>query len=338
MYLPIKSISKTQQLGTCEIVLEMNNQNLTQGFFVNEYGVFAKLNNEAEILYAYRNTGSNLQFLPAYNGVDAIDVLLSLIIIISQAPNVTAIINVENTYITLPVLEGRFASLFSGPLAINGFWTWHVENENVLRPQTLDEVKRVILGTNNITDIIARLERLEDNVAEILLSLEMQELYPGYSHYIIEDFKNINQIDLFEANIIDIFKGDDLIICNNIEGLIPGSWYLISDGLKSEYVQIHSVKCENGVHKIILENVIANSYNPADTKIYRTTCELDYNSASLPGAKKSLSWIPNFIWHGRNSIQDYELMLKSDTTNFDKFNFTGQINLDNEGYITLGGV
>ena len=107
MELPIQSISKTEQIGTCEIILEMTNKNLTQGFFVNEYGVFAKIDGGAETLYAYRNTGANLQFLPGDNGIDLIHYSLSLITVISQAQNVTAIINSQNSYVTLPVLDGR---------------------------------------------------------------------------------------------------------------------------------------------------------------------------------------------------------------------------------------
>lgn len=335
MELPIQSITKTQQIGTCEVVLELSNKNLATGFFVNEYGIFARINNGAENLYAYRNTGANLQFLPGDNGVDLIHYSLSLITVISQAQNVTAIINSQNNYVTVPVLDGRMLSLFSGKNSLRGFWTYSVDGEKILRPQSLDDVKQAILGTGNVTEMISRIERLEDNLAQTLLALEMQELFPGYSHYIIEDFKNVNQLDLFECKITSIVAGDDSIDCDPIEGIIPGSWYMVSDNNKSELVQVHSVSVENGIQRIILENAIRNTYTLANTKLYRTSCSISNNIAIGPGIKQNLSWSPNVNWQGVRDNSRGEIALNSNTSNSKAFTFNGDVALNSEGFITL---
>ena len=337
MELPIQSISKSEGIGTCEVVLEVSNKNLSHGFFVNEYGVFAKINGGTETLYAYRNTGANLQFLPGDNGVDLIHFSLSLITVIAQAPNVTAIINSQNSYVTLPVLDGRMLSLFSGASTIKGLWSYSVDNEKVLRPQSLDNIKQAILGTGNVSAIISRVEKLEDNLAQVLLSLEMQELYPGYTHYIIEDFKNVNQVDQFECQITSIITGDDSIDILPIEGILPGSWYTITDGVNIEQVQVHSVNVENGIQRIILEDVIKNTYNLANTKLFRSTCSIKNNLAVGPRIKQSLSWTPGITWNGQYENSTGTIALNSSASNSPFFSLTGNITLNSDGFITLGG-
>ncbi len=337
MELPIQSISKTEQIGTCEIVLELSNQNLTQGFFVNEYGVFAKIQGGNEILYAYRNTGANLQFLPGFNGVDLIHYTLSLITVIAQAQNVTAIINSQNSYVTLPVLDGRMQSLFSGQANLAGFWSYSIQGEKILRPQSLADVKQAILGTGNVSELVSRIERLEDNLAQTLLTLEMQELYPGYTHYIIEDFKNVNQLDLFECKITSIIAGDDSIDCDPIDGMLPGSWYMVSDNINSELVQVHSVSVENGIQRIILEDVIKNTYTLKNAYLYRTSCVINNNLASGPGSKQNITWTPSIFWQGFNDNSSGEIKLDTSTANSIAFNFSGSIALNSDGFITLGG-
>ena len=41
--LPMRSIDTTGALGTIEVVLEMTNKDLLQGFFLKEYGLFAQI-------------------------------------------------------------------------------------------------------------------------------------------------------------------------------------------------------------------------------------------------------------------------------------------------------
>lgn len=335
MELPIQSIQKSNQIGTCEIVLEMSNKDLKTGFFVNEYGVFAKLNNEAEQLYAYRNTGANLQFLPGDNGIDLVHYSLSLITVISQAPNVTAIINTANSYVTVPVLDGRMQSLFSGQSEIKGLWTYGVDGEKVLRPHSLNDIKEAVLGTGNVSEIISRVERLEDNLAQVLLSLEMQNLYPGYTHYIIEDFKDESQLDMFQCKVTSCITGDDSIDCEPIDGMLPGSWYTISDGLVSELVQIHSVSVENGIQRIILEEPIKETYILPHTKLYRTSCTISNNLATGPASNSFWLWDSSTIWRGINSEDTYEINLKTTPSNSSSYTLTNKCTIDESGFITL---
>lgn len=333
--LPIQSIQKSNQIGTCEIVLEMSNKNLAEGFFVNEYGIFARIENEPEALYAYRNTGANLQFLPGDNGVDLVHYTLSLITVISQAPNVTAIINTANSYVTVPVLDGRMQSLFSGQSQLGGFWTYASDGEKVLRPQSLSRIKEAILGTGNVSEIISRIERLEDNLAQTLLTLEMQELYPGYTHYIIEDFRDTSQIDTFKCKVTSTIAGDDSLDCEPIDGMLPGSWYMLSDGINSELVQIHSVSLENGIQRVILAEAVKNTYYLPNTELYRTSGNIEYQQATGSSEQKFLSWEPGTNWQGVDSTTTATAALNTSISNASGYELTGNATISSDNYITL---
>ncbi len=333
--IPILSLNRTNEIGTCELIFEVNNQNLTQGFFVNEYGLFARVDNEPETLYAYRNTGANLQFLPAFNNIDLIHYSLSLIVVISQAKNVTAVINNQLVYITRSQCEARMANLFQAPANLKGFWTYAVDNENVLRPKSFADVKQAFLGSVNLSELLARIEILEDNLAQTLLTLELQNLYPGYTHYIIEDFINPDQIDMFETKITSVTKSQVDIFVDSVDGIIPGSWYLISDGLTSELVQVDNVSVIEGVNRVTLADVVKNSYTLENSRLYRTTCYFFNNSAIGPDSNHNIVWIPATEWHGINQNDTQSLMLDSSVANSGAFNFISQGTIDNEGFITL---
>ncbi len=62
--LPIQSMSVLSGIGTAEVVVEMTNKNLTAGYFVREYGLFAKdPDNNSEVLYSYANKGDNCSYM-----------------------------------------------------------------------------------------------------------------------------------------------------------------------------------------------------------------------------------------------------------------------------------
>ena len=63
--LSIVQLNKTQEIGTAEVVCEMTNSDLTTGFWVREFGLFAKdPDTNEEILYSYRNVGNEASYLP----------------------------------------------------------------------------------------------------------------------------------------------------------------------------------------------------------------------------------------------------------------------------------
>ena len=164
----------------------------------------------------------------------------------------------------------------------------------------------------------------------------MQSIFPGYSHFILEDFKTVNQIDLYSAKVTSIITGDDSIDCDPVEGMIPGAWYTISDGVNSELVQAESINYENGIQRVILSDVIANTYILSSTKIYRTSAQISDGAALGASSVRSVMWVPQLIWSGKGENENYIIQSDSSAGNAGAFNMTGNAVLDSESYITLG--
>lgn len=334
--LPIQSMN-TSQTGTCEVVLEMTNKNITTGYFVREYGLFARdPDTQQEILYAYANKGENCSYLEGNNGVDLINYTLSLITVIDQAPNITATINNSNAYVTTTKLDARFANLYAEGVTPMGFWTYSPAADDRLRPVSTENVKKLILGTHDIGAIISRLERLEDNLGEVMLTQELQGIAPNATHYIIEDFKNVNQVDNFQCAVKSIVAGDDSLDCDPIDGMLPLSWYTITDGVYSEDVQIKSINIENGIQRVILTDTIKNTYTLEYCKMYRSSASIESNSAIAPSARKSITWTPDFIWKGQGEKSSFVAALDSSLSNSEAFTMSDDITLTSDGFITLG--
>lgn len=334
--LAIQSINASAT-GTCEVVLEMTNKNLSTGYFVREYGLYARHpQTNQEVLYAYENVGDNAGYLEAEDGTHLINYTLSIITVVDQAPNITATITNSNAYVTVTRLDNRIQDLYAGQTSPAGVWTFSPDNDKRLRPLSLNEMKKLLLGVHDINSLISRIERLEDNVGEILLTQEMQGIAPDATHYIIEDFKDINQIDLFECNITSIIAGDDSIDCNPIDGLLPLSYYTITDGIHSENVQIKSINIENGIQRIILMEPIKFTYNLDNCQLFRTSANISGQTAIGPSARKSENWTPNYTWQGQGAKSSFTVAPDISTGNINAFAISGDIAITNDGFITLG--
>ena len=258
--LPIVNINKTDSIGTAEVICEINNSGLTQGFWVREFGLFAKIDNDSEILYAYRNVGNESSYLPAYGGPDVVNYTLSLVTVIDQAQNVTAVIQGNNQYVTNTALISKINALFGEKRAIKGFWTYSNGDNKIFRPAELEDVKESILGDYDIASLNARIYALEDALAQVLISLEVENLYPDYSHFIAEDFTDTSEIDLYKCKVTSIVAGDDSIDCEPLDGMIPGSFYMLTDGISQELIQVDSISIENNIQRVILTEPVKNTY------------------------------------------------------------------------------
>ena len=334
--LPIQSINTLQGIGSCEVVLEMSNKNLTQGFFVREYGLFAiHPDTQQEVLYAYRNSGDNSGYIEGDNGIDIINYTLSIVTVIDQAPNVSAILSSSHQYVTISRLDSRISALFGQYLPPKGFWCFGQDNEQLMRPATLQQTRQALWGDVDILSFNSRIERLEDAVNQTMLRLELLSDYPGYSHYSAEDFRDTNQIDQFYAHITSIIAGDDSIDVNPIDGMLPGSIYTISDGINSERVQVRSINLENGIQRIILEDTVKNTYILDTAQIYRTSTRINNSVATGPNARIKISWTPDLLWTGTGELENFTVALDTSINNQKAYSLEGSISIDASGLVTL---
>ncbi|MBQ7214929.1 MAG: hypothetical protein IJS39_02970 [Synergistaceae bacterium] len=334
--LPIQSMNVLTSVGTAEVVLEMSNKNLTQGFFVREYGLFARdPDTHNEVLYSYCNKGSEAGYLEGDNGTDQINYVLSLVTVVDQAPNVTAYITSSNQYVTISRMEQRVLDLYAPYANPSGFWSFTESDTERIRPSTLEQTRKALLGDADVTGLNSRLERVEDALNQTMLALEMLQVFPGYSHYMAEDFKDTSMLDAFESDVLSVVAGDDSIDCSPIDGMLPGSLYTVSDGINSEVVQVESINLENGIQRIILKDRIQNTYILAHTRLYRTNSNIESESASGAAARLKISWEPALEWRGTGEQQDFSVTVNTALSNSKAYDFTGDISLGSSGEVSL---
>jgi len=85
--------------GTVRIRIYVTNEDLAEGFFVREIGIFANDPDEGEILYCYTNAGAFADYLPADQGSTVIESIHNITTTIGEAENVS--ITVESgIYVT----------------------------------------------------------------------------------------------------------------------------------------------------------------------------------------------------------------------------------------------
>lgn len=92
MSLPITRL-KPQLPAQAIVGAVLSSQDVTTGFFFRELGIFAQDPDEGEILYAYGNSGSAAEYIPAVGSPDIIEKTIDMIVTFGQAQNVSAVIN-----------------------------------------------------------------------------------------------------------------------------------------------------------------------------------------------------------------------------------------------------
>ena len=334
--LPIQSMNITGAVGTAEVVLEMSNKNLAAGFFVREYGLFARdPDTGQEILYSYCNKGSEAGYLEGDNGTDQIAYSLSLVTVVDQAPNVTAYITNTNQYVTISRMEQRVMDIYAPYDSPSGFWSFTANDTARIRPSSLEQTRRALFGNADVTGLNSRLERVEDALNQTMLALEMLQVFPGYSHYMAEDFKDTSMLDVFECEVLSVMAGDDTIDCNPIEGMLPGSIYTLSDGINSEQVQIESINLENNIQRVILKDRILNTYILENTQMFRTSSTIDESRAVGPNARLRISWNPGLVWQGTGEQSPFSVNADTSLNNAKAFSLSGDAVLGSGGLVSL---
>jgi hypothetical protein len=135
--LPINSNTVTGD-GMTEIECILSNQNLETGYWFREIGLFALDAEGNEVLYAYSNAGDEPDYIPAGGGAHAVNIVFTLITVVDQAENVTAVISENLGFVTFPRLAEELDKLFAPYVTANGFWTFSAQ-EKKLRPASVAE-------------------------------------------------------------------------------------------------------------------------------------------------------------------------------------------------------
>ena len=335
--LPIRSITTTSMIGTVEVVLEMTNENLTQGFFLKEYGLFAKdPDTQTDILYAYRSFGDKADYLEADNGADRITYTLSLITVIDRVKDISAVITSTTQYATISRLEQRVRDIYAPYANIAGFWTFTDNDAERIRPATLAQTRSALWGNLDLPSMQGRISRLEDALSQLILNVEILQGHDDtYSHYMAEDFSDTSTLDMFSAQCVRALSGSDELEIYPTAGIIPGSSYTLSDGLRAETIRVESIILESGIEHLRLSGRIVNSYTQSEAKIFRTNTLIENREACGVGARLRKAWEPGTTWKGTAASEAFSVNVDLSLGNSRAFIFSGDATLNSSGLVTL---
>lgn len=333
--------------GTITIDALISNKELTEGFRQKETGIFAKADDENEVLYAYVNVGDDFAYIPAGKySAEKMEITHNVTTVIDQADNVTAIIDGSVVYVSV----NDFYKHTEGSNPHPDFMQIGEEVEEAkyvncdvvkagdkLHHISTDNLKRQILGDiSDIPLLNSRVRQLERENANLALKMEAENMMPDCNMLLAENFDGaIDDTNRTKIKVISAVSGDDSVDVESVYNLRIGDWIWVSDGLHSEYRQIKSTIKNGGVYRVILTSFLNETYVLDDTYIYFTTCDID--NGVCTGSTDILSKkYTGETWSGSKKGGTAESNVKLDTSlgNADNFSIDG-ITFDDNNLATL---
>lgn len=333
--------------GTATVKCRVQNQDLTTGFWMREMGLFARdPDTGAEKLYCYRNTGVLSEFIPPADSAMIWDVIMSIVTVVGEATNVTAIIDTSLAFITQHEYETHVNSttphpntpcLKSDVTTTNYFWTTSGTDKHLHRID-LKSAQNLILGgdASTLPQMERRILQSEVNIANLYMQLNGEtELGLIPNLMLVEDFANYAECDQYEVKVIAEVAGVHGVQIETDNNILTGHWYTITDGSKSEYVRIKSVAKNSDVIIAIFESKLANTYDLTNTRLMRTTAWLTENQARGAGEIHSLKVPYSLVWQGSGANVATTTTLPTTQANADLFDLSGEYGFTSAGEFTI---
>lgn len=344
--LPMADVSFTGA-GTATVRFSVQNQNIDEGFFIREIGLFASdPDTGEEVLYCYRNSGVLSDYIPAGGGAVAWSFIMSLITVVDSATNVTAVIDANLAFVSQVELSEHINSTHPhpncpsvGPAVTTSAYFWALGEDVQLHPISLENLRRAILGGEalDIPKMSSRLAQAENNISNLYLQLNAdRELGLQANLLLVEDLQNFNFCDTYDCKVITQVAGINTITLESDQGILAGHWYTIADGVHSEYVQIKSVAKNSGSTVAILETNLVYTYYLPNTRFMRTTALLSEGVAMGAGDMRGVSFdYSSTTWRGTGSNVSTALTLDTNFQNAGAFDLSGDYAFTTAGEFTL---
>lgn len=255
--LPIESIKRTGD-GTVTISVHSTNAEVYEGFCAKEHAIFAQdPDSGEEILYAYRNVGTEYTFIPSNIGPVKKDIKYAYVTVIKDADNITAVLDLTFAYPSLAEYEEHIKSDHPHPNTPNHYLDieeaseiWAADNDSHLHKIKLEDLKR---------QMVCEGERV-DEAAE--LGLDANVLL----------YDNDGELtDRFKKRVTSSAENGLLLGLEDNEGIREGAEYTISDGWMQERVKVKSVRYNESGYHCKLCGRLMNQYDWDSTYLYRTT-------------------------------------------------------------------
>lgn len=333
--------------GTAVIECELKNANLDRGFHAKEVGVYATDPETGdEILYAYRNTGRDSEFIPAAGSGETLNTIYSVIIIVGQIENVNVTITEGIGSISRAEYYAHLSENNPHPQFLQmdlnkvtdckDVWVGNGEQRRLQR-MGIGDLRTKILGDNasQIPIMAGRISQLEMELANIGIQTMVKEELNLSNLFLYEDFMPANLIDNTMTKVKAITAGSNTIAVESLDGITQGSWYWITDGILKEPVQVASMQNNDDLCRIITKSPIQNTYNIPTTMLYRSTAGVKDGMAIGSADRRAVTWNPSLVWTGEGANTTSVVQLDSSLSKAGNFRTAGDAKFTADGYMTL---
>lgn len=304
--------------GLVYIEAFLSNAEVLHGYACREHGLYA-IDQEtgAEILYSYKNAGDEYDFIPSNTGSAHKNLKVSYESEISDAENVTAVLDMSVAYITAEDFSEHVESAHPHLNTPNHYldvaqvdYVWGTDNDNHLHKIKVADLKAQL--KSEPVEVVSEFERVQ--AAKAKLGLDANVL-------LVEQFDGDSTLDNFSVKVTSSAENGRLLGVASVDGLKTGAVYTISDGVNAELVKVESIVYNISGKHVKLAEPLINGYNWSTTALLRT---------ALAGAeKRAVNW-SSAEFRGVEANVARAIALS-----FDAAEITGDGFIAN-GYFTLG--
>ncbi|WP_337952503.1 hypothetical protein [Mitsuokella jalaludinii] len=144
-------------------------------------------------------------------------------------------------------------------------------------------IKALDAGSQN-----SRINHLERLVGNLYQDIQAAGIDPdGYDNALFETFSDgADEIDQTVVTVKSVVSGDDSIDVEDSSNLIIGAHYQLTDGEKTEEVQVKSINVSGSIKRVVLYENVKNQYTEGRTKLYRSSIAI-YNGRAYGGGNTS---------------------------------------------------
>ncbi len=140
-------------------------------------------------------------------------------------------------------------------------------------------IKALDAGSQN-----SRINHLERLVGNLYQDIQAAGIDPdGYDNALFETFSDgADEIDQTVVTVKSVVSGDDSIDVEDSSSLIIGAHYQLTDGEKTEEVQVKSINVSGSIKRVVLYENVKNQYTEGRVKLYRSLIAI-YNGRAYGG-------------------------------------------------------
>lgn len=332
--------------GVANIKFLVQNADVEEGFYMRETGVFAlDPDTGEEILYAYENVGLRGGFLPPVYSNTIWQQENVVAIAVGGAERITAIVDESLLYVTQAEFQEHIGANKPHPntptveqaVTETDYVLTYGSDKN-FHPMTLANFTRQALGgdASEIPQLRSRVSQTEVNIANLYMQLDAEhDLGVVPNLLLTDDFDNPDKTDYYREKVITSAAGINNVRVASLAGIHAGSWYTISDGTQSEFVQTTAVAKNGEANVVVFADEIVNTYDLTNTYLYRTTTTAENGTGVGAGDIRSEVYPFTEIWQGTSADSTSTLTLNTTLANSAAFTLSGSWAFNSNGEFTL---